>query len=173
MTTNIFTLFGYSEITPTVESTIPEAPMIPETTINTYTRTVPEPPVLETIDYTSSPSIKLSRPLTQKELLCRKVSLRKPSSFKDNYLDNSWNYVKTYIRNNPRPFNDVKLQKFRDVILDPEFPPIRQKFCLEEEDQVEENISRPCLNQTATKFGIFLGCYFIFLNVVASMYSRK
>lgn len=60
----------------------------------------------------------------------------------------SWKETSHWIANNPKSFDGTTLTKFRDVILDPDFPPIRQFFNVSTTDDVTYNLLVTSLTNT-------------------------
>ena len=109
-------------------------------------------------------------PFTVEQLVNTKDNLKKIdqdtiNSWSDPLDSSSWNYLKKWIKDNPREFDEAKLAKFRNVILDPDFPSIRQRFPIKPEHQEYDTWG------DAKQAVTFVSVYFVALNLLASIFS--
>lgn len=85
---------------------------------------------------------------------------------------NSWKYLNKWIKANPRGFTESQLVKFRNVILDPDLPSIRQKFTLKLnlKEAVNEDVDEPVNWAELMRSFRIIAIYFVGINILASSF---
>lgn len=81
-------------------------------------------------------------PFTNEDLVVGRESLRTvEQDSRYHPLDSdSWRYIRSWVHDNPRSFDGPRLRKFKDVIMDDEFPPVRQRFVTPDLDEDCEDV---------------------------------